>query len=82
MRGHRLGVQRRIRDCWKKANGPNVCGEADIPGARGLFQAVKGFVEKTNVILFRGANETGWLLTIYCFVEIVVKKSIFNIQFR
>jgi hypothetical protein len=50
------------------------------PGTRGLFETIEGFVKSTYVSRSLGVNETGGLLAVDNFVEMTMKKGVFDIK--
>ena len=58
----------------------NVRGEALVPRPRGLLEAVKGALKKTDGVGTRQVDEAGGLLTVDRLVQVTVKKGILHVQ--
>ena len=50
------------------------------PRAGGLFQAIERLTEETNMVQVRVVDETGWLCTIDCLLELPMEKCVLDIK--
>jgi hypothetical protein len=79
MRGSMINKKRGVRKRGDKTDGLNVGGEALEPGARCLFETIKRFLKKTNMIRKRRILKTERLLIVDSFLERAMKKCIFDV---
>ena len=74
------GKERCIRTGGSEANSLSISGKTLKPSPWCLFETIKRFLKKTNIIRIRRIFKTKWLLTIDCFLKRAMKKSVFYIK--
>jgi hypothetical protein len=72
--------ERRVRCRGEKVKVAEVGGEALVPSARCLLQAIEGLAKKAHVIRSRGIDETCRLLTVNCLIKSTMKKSVLDVE--
>jgi hypothetical protein len=57
----------------------NIVGESLVPGTRCLFETIKRFLEKTDMLRIPGITKSRRLVHIHGFVKISMQKGILDI---
>lgn len=63
-----------------KMNAHVMLCKAMIPSSVSLFEVVERFLQQTNMVRKMSVPEIGWLVHVYSFLKIVVKKFILHIK--